>query len=114
MFCFATRHILDSHLHRDALALDFTCCSNGGFAAAISPDRKRNKKKIKKDKYCHVRLAADTESIAMQTFAQNKIHTVPRHQHSEKTNNARNCQTELRPPTCEPAVQRQDITKQRN
>src|SRR5438128_11513001 len=101
-------------LYCDAFAFDFTCWRNGRFAAPISPDSKSDKQKIKYNKRSDVRLATDAESITVQSFAQNKVHAVPRHQHCEKTNHARDRQAKLCPPTGQPAVQRQYVTEQRN
>ena len=91
-------------LHRDAFTFDLICWSNNRFAVSISPDRKRNKQKIENNERRDVRLAADAESVAMQTFAQNKVHAIPRHEYSEKTDDAGNSQTKLCPPAGEPAV----------
>src|SRR4030095_6168589 len=102
-----------SQLNGDALACNFASGSNRAFALSIPPDRESDEQKIENEKYRDISLAANPESVAVQTFPEDKIHAIPRHQDCEETNHARHDQAELCPPTGEPAMQCQDITKQR-
>src|SRR5437899_2057877 len=81
------------------------------LAHAISPDCKPDEQKVDNHKCRHVALPADAKPVTVQSFPENKVHTVPRHQHREKTDHARDDQTKLRPPTGQPPVQRCDITE---
>src|SRR4029453_5479435 len=101
-------------LHRGALRVRVADCCDGTRASSISPDGKGDKQKIKNHKGRHVRFAADAKSITVETFAHQKVHALPPHKHGEKTNDTRNCQAELGPPTSQPTVQRQYVTKQRD
>ena len=44
----------------------------------------------------------------MQTFAEHEIHSIPRHQHSKKTDYAGDYQAEFAPPAGESSVQGED------
>src|SRR5438105_6758619 len=66
-------------LHRCTLGLNLAEFSDGTCASSTAPDRKRNEQEIKSNKYRDVCLTANAEAVAMQTFAQHKVHAVPRH-----------------------------------
>src|SRR5439155_19901098 len=77
--CRTTPEAGTSQLNGDALARNFASGADRAFARSISPDCKHDEQKIKNDKGCDVRFAADTESVTMEPFAQNKVHAIPRH-----------------------------------
>jgi hypothetical protein len=66
-------------LHRCAVGLNLTEFSDGTCASSTAPDGKRHEQEIENNKDCDICLAADTESVAMQTFTQNKVHAIPGH-----------------------------------
>src|SRR5581483_1558241 len=114
LFCRSGDQRSGIQLHCGALGFEFSG-SHGTFCAtAVSPDSKRYKQKIEGNKSCHISLAADAETVTVKAFSEYKVHAVPRHQHSEKTDDAGNRQPELRPPTCQASMQRQDVTEQRD
>src|SRR5438445_13766856 len=84
------------------------------LARSIPPDREHDEEKVEKYEGCDVSFAADSESVGMQTFAQNKIDAVPRHQHGQQTNRAGDNQSKFSPPTGQTPMQRREITKQRD
>src|SRR5205823_14078877 len=59
-------------------------------------------------------FAANAEAVAVQSFSKDEVDAVPRHQDREKTNHARDDETEFGPPTGEPSVQSGDVTEQRD
>src|SRR6266496_91781 len=71
-------------LHRCALGLNLTEFSDGTCASSTAPDRKRDEQEIKNNKDCDVCLAADAESVAMQTFAQHKVHAIRSEEHTSE------------------------------
>jgi hypothetical protein len=52
---------------------------SGDHASLVSLDCERYEQKIESNEYRHVTLAANAEAVAMQTFAQQKIHAIPCH-----------------------------------
>src|SRR6266446_2207720 len=66
-------------LHRCALGLNLTEFSDGTCGSSTAPDGKRHEQEIENNKDCDICLAADTESVAMQTLTQNKVHAIPGH-----------------------------------
>src|SRR3954447_23058953 len=67
-------------------------------AAPVAPDRKTNEDQIGRDKGRDIGFAANTEAVAVQTGSEDKVHSVPRHQDGQKTNDAGNNEAELSPP----------------
>jgi hypothetical protein len=102
-----------AHLHRKRSDVSLRD-SAGPFACAIAPYRKTDKQEIKNNKGCDVGLTADSEPVTVQSFAENKVHAVPSHEHGEKTDDAGDDQAKLRPPTGEASVQCCDVTKKRD
>ena len=66
-------------LHRRPLGCNLARRNRNACAPAVSPDRKRDEQQIETNEYRHVSLATDAEAVAVQPFAQYKVHAVPRH-----------------------------------
>src|SRR2546430_15837441 len=80
----------------------------------MTPDRECDKEQIGDDESSNVGFAADAEAVTVQSFSKDEVDAVPRHQDGEKTNHARDDETEFGPPTGEPSVQSGDVTEQRD
>src|SRR5438309_7888493 len=80
----------------------------------MTPDRECDKEQIGDDESSDVGFAADAKTVAVQSFSENEVDAVPRHQDREKTNHARDDETEFGPPTGEPSMQSCDVTEQRD
>src|SRR5207302_11339125 len=83
-------------------------------ARSIPPNRERDEEKVEKNKSCDVSLAANAESVGVQTFTEDKVDAVPRHQHGQETDHAGYHQSKFGPPTGQTPMQRRKITKQRD
>src|SRR5438477_12966537 len=80
----------------------------------MTPDRECDKEQIGDDESSDIGFAANAEAVAVQSFSKDEVDAVPRHQDREKTNHARDDETEFGPPTGEPSMQRCDVTEYRN
>src|SRR5207248_129256 len=80
----------------------------------MTPDRECDKEQISDDESSNVGFATNAEAVAVQSFSKDEVNAVPRHQDREKTNHARDDETEFGPPTGEPSVQSGDVTEQRD
>src|SRR6266550_1495499 len=80
----------------------------------MTPDRECDKEQIGDDESSNVGFATNAEAVAVQSFSKDEVDAVPRHQDREKTNHARDDETEFGPPTGEPSVQSGDVTEQRD
>src|SRR5438552_12177369 len=80
----------------------------------MTPDRECDKEQIGDDESSNIGFAADAEAVTVQSFSKDEVNAVPRHQDREKTNHARDDETEFGPPTGEPSVQSGDVTEQRD
>src|ERR1700731_4632526 len=84
------------------------------FHAAIAPNGESNEQQVSDDETDDISLAAEAEAVAVQSFSQDEIDAIPRHQNRQETNYARDDQTKLRPPAGEAAVQGEDVAKERD
>src|SRR5438094_9671686 len=80
----------------------------------MTPDRECDKEQIGDDESSDIGFAANAEAVAVQSFSKDEVDAVPRHQNREKTNHARDDETEFGPPTGETSVQSRDVTEQRD
>src|SRR4051812_44730745 len=96
------------------LTLDCAFSRRNSPAGPISPNGEDHEKQIQANEGDHVSFAADAEAIAVESFAENEIDSIPRHQDGEKTKHARHHQPKLCPPSRKPSVQRCDVTKKRD
>src|SRR5207253_3780460 len=80
----------------------------------MTPDRECDKKQISDDESSNIGFPADAEAVTVQSFSKDEVDAVPRHQDREKTNHARDDETEFGPPAGEASVQSGDVTEQRN
>src|SRR5438445_9985595 len=80
----------------------------------MTPDRECDKEQISDDESSNVGFAANAEAVTVQSFSEDEVDAVPRHQDRKKTNHARDDETEFGPPTGETSVQSGDVTEQRD
>src|SRR5438105_13275910 len=80
----------------------------------MTPDRECDKEQIGDDESSNVGFATNAEAVTVQTFCKDEVDAVPRHQDREKTNHARDDETEFAPSVGEASVQSGDVTEQRD
>src|SRR6266487_213225 len=95
MHCLFSWHTDGSHA-RHVLSAGRSYRRDGGlystadpYTRAVTPHREPDECKIDNNKASYIGLAADTETVTVQTFAENEIDAIPRHQHREEADDAR-------------------------